>query len=344
MTFPTTPASPFVSGTSTIGAATLNAWRSYFPLTLDTLNGGNYGNTTLIKWTDGSAGWQFDAGLAIGPTGVQTIQSGGQFIGASGSVVSFVSPIKLAGFGNTGSPVVVTDNIDATGKDINCRNFTISGALGTTGNMTVGGTLGVTGLVTCNGGLTVASGTTTCGTLHSTGNATVDGTLTVGTVLAATASVNNLGSSNNITAAAITTANVVNVNRTGPEIPTGSGAYRGDRAAVNAPAGSATVQGDAQECLRLAIPTTAGADITTTITGRTKPGYLLVTRLQNGGMSGNVTIALAGTAHVTSITFKEGTLEEGAVLLYWDGTDYRIVSMSTGNPLTTPLTDVFTIP
>lgn len=42
MTFPLTPASPFVDDVSTLDAATANAWRTYISRALDGANGGSY--------------------------------------------------------------------------------------------------------------------------------------------------------------------------------------------------------------------------------------------------------------------------------------------------------------
>jgi filamentous hemagglutinin len=62
-------ATPFTGFVSVIPAAFLNKIRVDVSRGLDTVGGGDYANAGLIRWTTGSAGWEFDAALTIGSTG-----------------------------------------------------------------------------------------------------------------------------------------------------------------------------------------------------------------------------------------------------------------------------------
>ncbi len=79
---------PFVGFVTVIPAAFLNKIRVDVSRGLDTIGGGDYANASLIRWTAGSAGWEFDAAVKIGSAGVLTVASGGTLVTATGSTTT----------------------------------------------------------------------------------------------------------------------------------------------------------------------------------------------------------------------------------------------------------------
>jgi hypothetical protein len=144
-------ATPFVGFVSVIPAAFLNQVRVDVSRSLDTIGGGNYANTTLIRWTTGSAGWQFDAAVGIGSGGTLTVASGGTLVTAAGSTTTL----------NGDATLNATLTVSGTGEILVLASGSIT--LNSGANLDVAGTLNATNVVN----LGASSVTTLLGTFYA---------------------------------------------------------------------------------------------------------------------------------------------------------------------------------
>jgi hypothetical protein len=258
-------ATPFVGFITVIPAAFLNRMRVDVSRSLDTVNGGDYTNATLIKFDAGSAGWQFDSLVTIGGTGAidilnsgtLTLESGGSAHVKAGGVLYFESTGAAYG--------------EAIWQGVSKATFQSGSELriiGATALLTVSGgaDINVTGAVTTfTGGTQSFGGTTTIpvgatlavgGTLTSTGNSSFSAiTAATHPALSTDTYANNSQLTHSSGSTETWLANAIvnqggTTTRTGPERVLGTEAWSIGRPAALGPNASGTIDCTAADIMR----------------------------------------------------------------------------------------------
>jgi hypothetical protein len=158
MTFPLTPALPFVDNVSTITAATLNAWRTYISQAGDFTGGGTYSLTAPLTIAAGSSAWTFEndvrfdatGSVAIGANVTMTVEDTGIIDVDPGGLISLIGTIGNLARLNVGSLGKITVNSAGliefeSGSTLTINSGTVVNATLSSGTVTLTGSAFVHG-------------------------------------------------------------------------------------------------------------------------------------------------------------------------------------------------------
>lgn len=299
MAFALIPAMPFSPGVSPVPAAVLNTWRTFFPSCLDADQGGNYANTVLIRFTAGSAGWEFDAPVTIGAGGSLSMVSGTE-LSINGFLDIESGAVQRIRDGGT---LTVFDG-GAVGID-NGATWTLQGD----GTITATGTLAVNFTGKIDIGQDGALRHLNSGTIsHASGSVETHANGSTDTYSSGSTTTWNSGA---------TVSDGSTRTRTGPETRSGAGAYTVDRSPAFGPDANTNIDAKARSVTRVPALT---ATRTWVLLNPGFAGYIehTIVRQTAAGASNNLAILDADAS--TVIGSIEAENDRFKMIRYgWDG-------------------------